>query len=327
MNATRPASSMSGAFGALVVFLAVQPLGPPARGQDLIPLVDDVAFDRGLTVLPPAAGGTNATGVLVSPVGPPDPVWRLAQWHSRFDLGAAQGTDRDGWRSYFDGAKSVAFATGADAPALSLGLDADTEYRNKVPEKGDAWPHLLVERNLIATPSLQEVIAVPFEVQLKRARADAVKHEGWNPQQHTAQFVFYLVVRNANPKSDGFGDYFWCGVLLYDTRYPSPEECSMIDRSTANKPGTDKVIHQMPYAALATESVHSGHWVHVKGDLLPHIRKGLQSAWSKGHLGASRELSDYRLEAMNMGWEVTGPLNVTMQIRGFNLQAEAGGAR
>jgi hypothetical protein len=38
-------------------------------------------------------------------------------------------------------------------------------------------------------------------------------------------------------------------------------------------------------------------------------------------------LSDYRLEAMNMGWEVTGPMNVTMQIRGFNLQAERGVAR
>jgi hypothetical protein len=129
----------------------------------------------------------------------------------------------------------VAFATGADAPALSLGLDADTEYRNKVPEKGDAWPHLLLEHNLIATPSLQELIAVPFEVQLKLARADAVKHEGWNPQQHTAQFCFYLMVRNTNRKSD--------------------------------------------------------------------------------------------LEAMNMGWEVTGPLNVTMQIRGFNRQAEKAGAQ
>ena len=327
MNATHHSWSLSRAFGSLLVFLAVQPLAPPARGQDLIALVDDVGFDLGLTVLRPAAGGKNATGVLVSPAGPPAPVWRLAQWHSRFDLGETKGIDRDGWRCFFDGAKSVAFATGADSPVLSLGLDADTEYRSKVPERGDPWPHLLLERNLIATPSLQELIEVPFEVQLKLARAEEVKHEGWNPRQHTAQFVFYLVVRNANRKSAGFGDYYWCGALLYDTRYPSAEEFSMIDRSTANKPGTGKVIHQMPYAAIAKESVHSGNWVHVKGDLLPHILKGLQVAWSKGQLGSSRDLSDYRLEAMNMGWEVTGPMNVTMQIRGFNLQAERGVAR
>ena len=157
-----------------------------------------------------------------------------------------------------------------------------------------------------------------------------MKHEGWNPLRHTAQFVFYLMVRNANRKSDGFGDYYWCGVLLYDSRCTSAEEFSMIDRSTANKPGTDKVIYQLPYGALARESVHSGNWVHAKGDLLPHILKGLQIVWSKGRLEASRELSDYRLEAMNMGWEVTGPLNVTivtMLIRGFNLKAEQGVAR
>jgi len=310
-----------------VVVLAIAPLGPPALGQALIPLIDDVAFDRGLRVWSPIAGRKTATGALASSAGPPDPVWGLAQWHSRFDLGGAHAVDRDGWHRFFDGAKSVAFATGDRAPTLSLGVDADTEYQGRVPEQGDPWPHLLVERDLVSTPSLSELIAVPFAVQLKLARAEAMHRDGWNPRRHTAQFVCYLVVRNANRESAGFGDYYWFGMVLYDTRSPAPEEQSMIDRGTARKSGTEKFIHQMPYSALATESVHSGKWVHVQGDFLPHIRKGLEAAWSAGLLEKSREWSDYRLEAMNMGWEVTGPLNVTMEICGLSLHAEVSSAR
>jgi hypothetical protein len=35
----------------------------------------------------------------------------------------------------------------------------------------------------------------------------------------------------------------------------------------------------------------------------------------------SRDAGDYQLGSINCGWEVTGPLDVAMQIRGLRLQA------
>jgi hypothetical protein len=35
----------------------------------------------------------------------------------------------------------------------------------------------------------------------------------------------------------------------------------------------------------------------------------------------SRDAGDYQLGSINCGWEVTGPLDVAIEIRGLRLQA------
>ena len=62
-------------------------------------------------------------------------------------------------------------------------------------------------------------------------------------------------------------------------------------------------------------------WVTIKKDLLPLMREGLKTAWKMGYLLDSRDMADYRLMAMNTGWEVTGPIDVEMQVAGLRLEA------
>jgi len=40
-----------------------------------------------------------------------------------------------------------------------------------------------------------------------------------------------------------------------------------------------------------------------------------------GYLLDSHKMADYRLQSMNMGWEVTGPLDVEMQVAALQLNA------
>ncbi len=70
-----------------------------------------------------------------------------------------------------------------------------------------------------------------------------------------------------------------------------------------------------------TQSAHGGDWVAIEKDLLPLIREGLETAWRMAYLKGSQEMVDYRLTAMNTGWEVTGPLDVEMQIADLQLEA------
>ena len=50
-------------------------------------------------------------------------------------------------------------------------------------------------------------------------------------------------------------------------------------------------------------------------------REALYEAWARGFVKDSRDVSDYRLGGMNMGWELTGINNVEMQVRNISLKA------
>ena len=94
----------------------------------------------------------------------------------------------------------------------------------------------------------------------------------------------------------------------------------VVDKGTDHKPATGKFIFKPSDEQYTTESAHNGDWVVIEKDLLPLIREGLETAWQRGYLQDSQKMVDYRLMAMNTGWEVTGPLDVEMQVAGLRLE-------
>jgi hypothetical protein len=128
-------------------------------------------------------------------------------------------------------------------------------------------------------------------------------------------------VQNRNHQSTGFGDYYWFGVPLYDARDRLPRAHKAVDKGSDRKPATGKFIFNPGGERYTTNSAHDGDWVAIDKDLLPLIREGLETAWDKGFLQDSHDPADYRLMAMNTGWEVTGPLDVEMQLKGLRLEA------
>lgn len=59
----------------------------------------------------------------------------------------------------------------------------------------------------------------------------------------------------------------------------------------------------------------------IDRDILPLMHEALKAAWVRGCLLESRNLTDYRLGSISIGWEVPGPLDVEMQVRGLSLEA------
>ncbi|MFC1715902.1 hypothetical protein ACFL6S_19690, partial [Candidatus Poribacteria bacterium] len=100
-----------------------------------------------------------------------------------------------------------------------------------------------------------------------------------------------------------------------------PPAYAAADFSTAKKKGTGKFIFHPDMSRLTQQSAHDGTWVSVDADLLPFIKESLETAWERGYLKDSCDLTDYRLGGMNMGWEVAGPLDVAIQVKGFELKA------
>ena len=108
---------------------------------------------------------------------------------------------------------------------------------------------------------------------------------------------------------------------MYDARSPLPSRFTAPDKGSALKLGTGKFIYMPAGEEYTTRPAKDGKWVTIDRDLLPLMRQALESAWTAGYLRDSHRPGDYELGGMNMGWEVTGPLDVAMQVRGLSLAA------
>lgn len=310
---------------ALTVILVLAPVVLTAAQEEaahVVPLLDDTQFERGFIVWSPKPGRHVKEGIVRPNDSAAEPVWGLAQWHSRFTLAEAKREQLPGGLVRFsDGAKAVTFFPHGGDADVSLALTGNTEYDGRAPQPGDPWPHLLAERKLLGHPAVTELGSLRMAVRYRLVRADVHRPHGFDARRHTAQFVFYITVQNRNRLSAGFGDYFWFGVPMYDTRYRLPRAHKAVDRGSDRKPATGKFIFNPSGERYTTQSVHDGDWAAIEKDLLPLIREGLETAWQRGYLQDSRKMADYRLIAMNTGWEVTGPLDVEMQIAGLRLEA------
>ena len=301
---------------------ALEVVGGAEQTESTIKLLDDTQFERGFTVWSPKPGSHVKEGSLRPNKDAPEPVWGLAQWHSRFTLAGAESQRMpDGAIRFADGAKSVTFFPSGSEADVAFGLLGTIEYEGKAPKPGDPWPHLLAERKLAADPSITELEALPLAVQYRLVEERVSRPEGFTPRRHTAQFVFYITVQNRNRQSPGFGDYYWFGVPMYDTRYPIPKAHKAMDVGSDRKPATGKFIFNPGGDKYTSQSAHDRQWVTIERDLLPLVREGLETAWQRGYLEDSHNSADYRLGGMNTGWEVTGPIDVEMQLRGLRLDA------
>jgi len=289
----------------------------------LVSLWDDTRWERGLIVWSPKPSRHVKQGELRPWLDRGAPVWGVAQWHSRFTLADAKREKlTSGAVRFSDGAKAVVFGPpDSDQADLILALDATKEYGPRSPEPGDPWPHLLVERRLIEHPAMTELASLPFHIRYRLLKARADERPGWSDRQHTAQFVFYVTVQNLNRSSPGHGDYLWFGLLLYDRRHRLPPEYAAQDLGSSKKKGTGKFIFQPDFKRVSQQSPHDGEWVTIDADLLPMVREALDTAWQRGYLQDSKDPADYRLGSMNMGWEITGPIDAAVQVQGLRLDA------
>ena len=287
-----------------------------------VPLLTDTRFERGFNVWSPKPGSHVKEGTIRPGESVLEPIWGLAQWHSRFTLADVEPERAsNGAVRFADGGKSVTFFPAGSEADIAFGLQGAVEYEGTAPKPGDPWPHLLAERKLATDPAVTEIESLPFFVQYRLVKEEVSRPEGFTPQRHTAQFVFYITVQNRNRESAGFGDYYWFGVPMYDTRQRIPKAHKAMDVGSDRKPATGKFIFNPGGERYTSQSAHDRDWVTIDKDLLPLVREGLETAWERGYLKDSHDPADYRLGGMNTGWEVTGPVDVEMQVRGLRLEA------
>jgi hypothetical protein len=281
-------------------------------------LIRDPAFNQGFSVLAPkVAGGELGRIQRAEPVAAP--VWQLAQWHSQFpftNTAATVGPDIC--------LSNIAKWLRLDEPSgrqrvLTLGVDSRAEYDGKLRRSSaEPWVHLLVQQGIQGAPSLAELASLRLRFELRLRETDTFRPEGHSPSLHAAQFQVVLTLNNTRRGSPGFGDYLWFVVPAYDDRYDVPPEYVAQDFAVTH----GKLIFNPGGVAVGLKPLRPGEWQSLHYDLRPWLERALTAAWDKGYLRDSRNLADYRVAHINLGWEVSGLNRVGMELRGLSLTAD-----
>jgi hypothetical protein len=282
-------------------------------------LIRDPHFQNGFLLLEPKPGKRVVYGAVTDAASAAKPVWDLGQWSSKYPLEAAiLKRTLNGTLCFTNVAKGVCVGAPGSAEAdISLRVNASAEYGNQARKsQEEPWVHLLVQQDIVDPPTLAELAHCQFQVQARLRHSTRHRTDDYTPSRHAAQFFVYLTVANRNSKSPGYGQYFWFGVPIYDDR------SRIVPFYQAKDFGETKMFIYTPSSdVFAKESTHDGQWVTFAGDLLPLMKQGLKAGWENGFMPGSRELGDYRLTGIFMGWEVPGIFDVELQVRGLSLVA------
>jgi hypothetical protein len=299
-----------------------------AASAQAVELIADPTFQLGFTTK-----DRDAKERTIRWKGSAKPLWNVVQHYSKSCLADSQYQTSHGDRFRFQDDQQSIQVHPADSEAdLILGVSAYKEFGGIYRQSGDAWPHLLMEQR-IANPrghlgessprlSAMERLAFAIRVRLLFDRQQQGPH--YDPHLHAAQFNLYFTVQNLNRQSKGYGDYYWFGVGLYDSRHALTSLSALQDKGSKKKQGTDKFIYNVGIAPLTSEVVGQGKWVSVRGDLLPFFRTGLQEAWRLGYLTGSKDMADYRIGELNLGWEITGLNDAAMAVKDLSATATLG---
>ena len=284
-------------------------------------LIRDPHFQDGFVLMRPEPGRHQPYGTLAGVRADGTAVWDLDQWSSHYPL-AADAPERlgPGVLRYANVAKAVWVARpGAAEADLTLAVQASREYGSRARRGGEPWVHLLVEQPIENPPALASLAAARLHVEARLQEARRLTTPDYSPSLHAAQFQIFFSLQNQNHESAGYGQYLWFGIPLYDDRQRSPPAFAAQDTG-----GTKMFIFTPAGSVFTAQSAHDRQWITVDTDLLPLLRQGLETAWSRGFLRGSQSLADYRIAGMNLGWEVPGTFDVSMRIRNLSLKVRSG---
>lgn len=289
------------------------------KQTEIIDIISDKQFSKGISLL----GLSSSNSAPIDQLYPfaktnGEPVWKAAQWGSRFNLLGVTPEVKNDSVIYKNEGKKLSFLKVGDEVLVNMEVYGSKEYR--APRKeGEEWPHLLLEQGTNQV-KLVNLKTLNYSISAKLMFAENKMGADYNAGMHTAQINLYLLVQNLNKQSAGYGDFFWFGLPLYDYRYRDMAEYAAQD--LGKEDATKKFIFAVAAKTLFEGSLHDKNWVSISKDIYPQVIAAFNRAKATGYL-ATTNLADLGISSTNVGWEVPGTFDCGIQFKGLKLTAVA----
>lgn len=243
------------------------------------------------------------------------PYWRIGQWGCNKNLIDAEYRRQDGTDEYYDGSKTL--RVNRETGAFSLNLDASEDYT--APRKdGEPWIHYILE--VVSLPKkarLGKIDKLYFNLDFTLNKSEC-KMEQPDPGLHSAILLWYITLRDNDPDSPGYGDYYWFGLPYYDTRYDYSKEHAAQDSGKEDR--TNAFIYNPAGEKFLQEKVTVGKKMTISTDVMPLIVYGYNIARERGFLRNSK-FNDLVVASTYIGWEAPGTYDVGVDITKFEMLA------
>lgn len=248
------------------------------------------------------------------------PIWKLAQWCSRYNLANEQEKVWDDASfEYLDETKNVRVWKGKGKVGLSL--TGSKEYTHARRE-GEGWPHILIEQEFEKDWFLCNIEEVVQTIDFTLTGFANMMDEKEQNQLHTAQFQWFIAVQNRNKQSKGYGDFFWFGLPFWDyPRYDFPP--AFMAQDGGKEENTGKFINIIDSKEFLQAPIQLGDRVSLEIPVYKYIKEGFKIAQARNFLKDSN-WEDMCLGNMNLGFEVTGTFDVSVLINKIKIFIKEG---
>ncbi|MBI1321247.1 MAG: hypothetical protein GC168_20165 [Candidatus Hydrogenedens sp.] len=307
-------------FESLIITLSVL----LSSGTDSVSLFKDPGFAQGFNVSSARSlDQPNELGPLQTSDSSASPSWRLAQWGTRYVLPPSiTAVAEDGVWSVGNEAKRITIHRHAASVAqLSLRLNGIMESNEQLRAKGEPWPHLLIEQRLgIDLAEMPEgALRLAAELRISDCRPAYWARKSLDPALHTAQVSAYFMVHRRHAPGE-MREAIWFGIPFFDARHEIPPGHFAMD--IAESGDRAKFIACLEGERFWKGPTGDGQWHTLDADIVALLGVAVRKAQEQGHLEGAA-VSDLVLDSFNLGWEVTGPYDATLDIRGLRLNAAA----
>ncbi len=292
----------------------------PLKNYDSKNIIDSSEFKNGFAVLSQQSGKIDGGNFIF---GDTTPDWCIAQWNSGGCLWENR-VESDKYTLTDGTTKTVAF--NPDDNSVSMRLNAASVYGGEPAELGN-WPHLLLEKpELCDYASLTEsekifynCSADRFVLNLKIRISDfkdTTNKEGIN----ASEFLAYFYLNDVN----GGDEFIWFGVNLFDSRGYRDTSWSF-DESSGNMiycvSTKDTYSTKLSSLYRFGKPYISDEWVEVQLDLKPHILEAIKKSNESNTFGKEVKAEDFYIGGTNIGFEIHGNYDCTIDIKDFSLTA------
>ena len=251
------------------------------------------------------------------------PFWSLSQFCSKFDILGLTAMDLgNGAFGYKNQGKTVGIVIEPDG-SRALRLDVYGEKEYPVGEQRSNWPHLLACYEFSNSKPVSTYEKLVYTMDVRIRYCDNLMGES-DSNAYCAQTTVYFTVQNLNRESEDYGQYYWFGLPVFDSRYTFPEAFHHMDVGE-DRNATNQMIYVLGGEDFLREyyagvNPADGQWAHLEIDILPYLKEGFEKAQENDRLKKST-WEDMALGSYNFGWEVPGTFNCGLDMRNIQLTA------
>ena len=246
-------------------------------------------------------------------------MWRLGQWGTEFGLADTGKESKEG-DDYILKDNTKEFIVNPKTGRYSLNCDTTDEYEkyNGVKPYGADWLHLITIQNLADISRVAEMKNIYADFEFSIDYCENLMGGKLDLGLHTALFQWVFVVKNDNPDSPDYNQYFWLNIPYYDGRSLVTDEWKSFKEDAFLDYGKEDKSNTYIYTAgsegyLPKGGVEVGEKYHITIDLVPYVERALEKIQNhEGNLSSDYPLlvnttvDDLRINQFYIGWEVPG---------------------